>query len=43
MKWQHTDATQFEIVSEGYLRDEMGCSFVDQPGCGWATAPLHLP
>ena len=29
MKWQHTDATQFEIVSEGYLRDEMGCSFVD--------------
>ena len=28
----HTDVTQFEIVSEGYLRDEMGCSFVDQPG-----------
>ena len=24
--------TQFEIVSEGYLRDKMGCSFVDQPG-----------
>ena len=31
MKWQHTDVTQFEIVSEGYLRDELGCSFVDQP------------
>jgi hypothetical protein len=29
MTWQHTDATQFEIVSEAYLRDKMGCSFVD--------------
>ena len=32
MEWQHTDATQFKIVSEGYLRDKMGCSFIDQPG-----------
>jgi hypothetical protein len=32
MKWQRTDETQLEIISEGYLRDEMGCSFVDKPG-----------
>ena len=31
MTWQHTDATQFEIVSEAYLRDKMGCTFIDQP------------
>ena len=39
MKWQHTDATQFEIVSEGYLRDEMGCSFVDHSLGNRAAAP----
>ena len=42
MKWQHTNAAQFEIVSEGYLRDEMGCSFVDQPLASRAAAPSPM-
>jgi hypothetical protein len=32
MTWQHIDSSQFEIVSEAYLRDKMGCSFLDRPG-----------